>query len=204
MGPFGPSSSSFQWRWSCPSYGHRTSAIGWADRWRICMTGGGQEVEPKPIFHRARQAEIKTGRARSPDGNPQAARQIPNDYEGISLLAAVQAEESEGFAECGNHAEPFLRFGRKRRPGRLPPRSPRSPTGISSWRRMPIPREPRWKKFIAQISRHRPGSGGGANVSRNLGGDGKNHAWPRRNRQPMAMPAGVKSNRGWRDSMRGF
>ena len=124
---------------------------------------------------------------------------FPNDFEGVTLLAGIQAEDTEGFARRGNHVEPFLRFagcaaqaGRRRAhaTGRLASQAGAG-RGLGARRA---------GKNHRAVSRTRELALQAAQRIAHLGGTEK-ILLAAHDRQPMAVPEGVK-NIGLLDSIR--
>ncbi len=71
--------------------------------------GGREEIEPKPYYSVA----LSKRKLNRPFEAIAAVREqlakFPNDFEGISLLASIQAEDTKDLPGGGNHVRPFLR-----------------------------------------------------------------------------------------------
>jgi tetratricopeptide (TPR) repeat protein len=160
--------------------------------------GGGQEVEPKPYYSIAR-ARRKLNRPLEAlmEIRKQLAK-FPNDYEGISLLAAVQAEDLKDLPSAEITLNHFCDLPE------APSRQVAAAlTQIADWHLKLAQDADSARAALEKIIAKYPDTDlalAAAQRIAHLGGVEK-IMLAAQNRQPMAMPAGVKSI-GLRDSMR--
>ena len=102
-------SSSFSWEWSCPSCGRRTSANGISRPLTSLYDGGTEPPEPKPYYSIAQARRQRREFLQAVVAVREQLAKFPNDFEGVMLLADIQAEDLQDLPVGGNHVEPFLR-----------------------------------------------------------------------------------------------
>jgi tetratricopeptide (TPR) repeat protein len=160
--------------------------------------GGGQEVEPKPYYSIAR-AKRKLYRPLEAvvEIRKQLAR-FPNDYEGVHLLAAVQAEDMKDLTGAEMTLNHFCDS-----PAAPPKQVAAALTQLADWHLKLAHDADSARAALEKIIAKFPDSElalAAAQRIAHLGG-AENMLLAALNRQPTAMPEGVKSI-GLRDSMR--